>query len=237
MIGRIHSVQSLGAVDGPGLRYVVFMQGCPLRCIYCHNPDTWDALDGQQITPQQLIAEIDRYLPYFGEKGGVTLTGGEPLLQWEFTEDLFARLQAKGIHTALDTCGHASSLAVQRVLAHTDLVLCDCKFVSEEAYRQYTSGSFQQVLHFLQQAADLGVAVWLRHVIVPGITDSEQNLHRLIHVAQQFPNIQKIELLPFRKLCIEKYQTLGIPFPLEATPACSAETINQLTQLLPPTYR
>ena len=149
MDGSIHSFQSMGAVDGPGIRYVVFMQGCPLRCVYCHNPDTW-SLEGDKYSVDQVYQTIMRYKPYFGEEGGVTVSGGEPLLQWEFVSELFQKLKEKGIHTALDTSGIGNPDGAKEVLNYTDLVLCDLKFQTEEDYIEYCGGDIKEVLSFLK---------------------------------------------------------------------------------------
>ncbi len=230
--GKIHSFQSMGAVDGPGLRYVVFLQGCPLRCAYCHNPDTWDFGCGQPYTVSQVVEKILRYRGYFGAQGGVTVTGGEPLAQPAFTAALFARLQELGIHTALDTSGMGSLAEARQVLAHTNLVLADLKFPTEEGYRAHTGGSLAQVQSFLELTAQMKVPLWIRHVVVPGLTDGENSIRQIGALAKGYPNLEKIELLPFRKLCLEKYQMMGIPFPLADTPEMSGEKTAKLYELL-----
>lgn len=232
IIGRIHSFQSLGAVDGPGLRFVVFMQGCPLRCIYCHNPDTWDFAGGEEYTPEQVVKKMLRYRTYFGENGGVTVTGGEPLAQPEFVSELFRLLKEEGIHTALDTSGIGDPAKVKEVLRYTDLVLADVKFLSDEEYRTNCRASFAAVKDFLQQVKEMDIPFWIRHVVVPGLTDGEEHIRKLSDFAKDHPNLRKIELLPFRKLCLEKYQTMGISFPLEDTPEMSEEDTEKLRELL-----
>lgn len=226
--GRIHSFQSMGAVDGPGLRYVVFLQGCPLRCAYCHNPDTWDiAGESTEYSPQEVLGNIQRYRSYFGRKGGVTVSGGEPLMQPEFTAGLFRLAQEEGIHTALDT-SCALPEAAPPVLEHTNLILADVKFLSEIDYQEYCGGSFDAVVTFLNQAAGRRIPVWIRHVVVPGITDGEAHIRELCRFASGYPNVERIDLLPFSKLCEEKYQNMGIPFPLAEVPAMDR---NQLAVL------
>ena len=153
MQGRVNSVQSLGAVDGPGLRYIVFLQGCPLRCKYCHNPETWDRLGGELRTAEELCKTILRYRPYFGENGGVTVSGGEPLWQPEFVAELFSLLHEHGVHTALDTAGAGDLTRAENVLRHTDLVLCDVKFPTEEGYRAHCGGSLEHTLDFMRLTA------------------------------------------------------------------------------------
>lgn len=234
MLGRIHSFQSLGAVDGPGLRYVVFLQGCPLRCAYCHNPDTWDTQGGTPYDVEEVVKKIKRYRSYFQKNGGVTVTGGEPLLQADFVAELFCRLKQEGIHTALDTSGNgcADKDKIENVLEYTDLVLCDVKFLSQEEYQKNCRGSFDSVCSFLEQVKVQNVPLWVRHVVVPSLTDSPEYMKRLHAFLQHYPNLVKVELLPFRKLCLEKYQSLGISFPLEALPEMKQEKVKELYQYL-----
>ena len=231
MTGRIHSVQSLGAVDGPGLRAVVFMQGCPLRCVYCHNPDTWDPAGGIETKPEALAEKILRLKNYY-LRGGVTVSGGEPLLQGAFVGKLFEILRSEGLHTALDTSGIGTDENIEAVLPHTSLVLCDLKFPSEEMYIQNTRASLSPVLDFLKKTESRSIPLWIRQVIVPGLTDSFQSVLETARIARSFSNLEKIELLPFRKICEIKYAAMGIPFPLADTPACSEETVRKLTEIL-----
>lgn len=234
--GYVHSFQSLGAVDGPGLRFVVFLQGCPLRCCYCHNPDTWQAGQGQRLLPSQVAARALRYRSYL-RHGGVTLTGGEPLWQPRFAAELFALLQAQGLHTALDTSGVGDLEAAAAVLRHTDLALVDVKFLTEEDYLRHTGGRLCQVRAFLDLCLRQNVPVWVRHVVVPGLTDGQDHLRRLLAFLAPYSNLQKIELLPFRKLCLEKYDALGIPFPLREVPEMDQAGVDALRLLLPPSLR
>ncbi|MBR3844034.1 MAG: pyruvate formate lyase-activating protein [Clostridia bacterium] len=230
MIGYIHSFQSMGGADGPGVRCVLFLQGCPLRCCYCHNPDTWEFGKGTVVTPEELLPKILRYRSYFGEKGGVTLSGGEPLAQADFVAELFTLLKEQGIHTALDTSGHGSRQAIEKVLPVTDLVLCDVKFAAEEEYKTHCGGSLDQVKEFLDLAQQYSVPVWVRHVVVPGLTDREDSLQKITAIARACKTLEKIELLPFKNLCREKYDALGMSFPLADTPQCSVETLEQLSE-------
>ncbi len=230
MKGKIHSFQSLGAVDGPGLRYVVFMQGCSLRCAYCHNPDTWSA-SGKEYSVDEVFEKIVRYKPYFAENGGVTVSGGEPLMQWEFVSELFERLQQAGIHTALDTAGIGDLNGARAVLLHTDLVLCDLKFAKGEDYSQYCNGNMNTVTAFLRMTESLYVPLWIRHVVVPDLTDSKENILKIASISARFSNLQKLELLPFKKICIAKYDTLGIKFPLNDYAECTDAAIQKLNKL------
>lgn len=232
MKGRVHSIQSLGAVDGPGVRYVVFLQGCPLRCAYCHNPDTWDFSGGQEREAAELVQEICRYKMYFGDKGGVTVSGGEPLLQPAFVAELFRLLHGEGIHTALDTSGVGNLEAARRVLEHTDLILGDLKFATREEYKTHCKADMEKILSFYRLAAELNVPLWVRHVVVPGLNDNLEDLRAIKALAESFPNLEKIEWLPFHNLCLEKYQSMSIPFPLAGTDNMDEEALQQLVKSL-----
>ncbi len=226
MKGRIHSFESMACADGPGVRSAIFLQGCPLRCAYCHNPDTWEPMGGEEYTAEELIAKVLPYRPYFGEKGGITLSGGEPLLQAEFTIELLKKAKEAGLNTALDTSASAGEPYWEQILRYTDLALVDIKFTTEELYKKYCGGSLERVLRFCRKAEEMGVPLWIRHVVVPGLTD--EDTEALLSIARPFSNIQRIELLPFRTLCKTKYRQLELPFPLEETPDCDQETINKL---------
>lgn len=230
--GRVHSFQSMGAVDGPGLRCVVFMQGCPLRCVYCHNPDTHSFEDGDEYTPEEMLQKILRFKSYI-KNGGVTVSGGEPLMQAEFVKELFYLLRENGIHTALDTSGIGNLEEAKELLSVTDLVLLDVKFLDAESYNKYCKGDFEQVLSFLKLTKDMGTPLWIRQVIVPGINDTDGNIMALVEFLQGYENVKKIELLPFRKLCAPKYENLGIPFPLADTPEMPQREIDELYKLVP----
>ena len=229
MTGNIHSIQSLGAVDGPGVRCVVFMQGCPLRCAYCHNPDTWSPEGGTPTTVDELTRRVLRFRPYWKNGGGVTVSGGEPLLQADFVAEFFERLHQEGVHTVLDTSGVGRLDAAERVLKNTDLVLCDIKFLKSEDYRRYCRADMANVEGFLSLTAEKNVPLWIRHVVVPGLTDAPEHLRRVKAKAQSYPNFEKLEFLPFHKLCMEKYERMGIEFPLKDVPGM---TDNRLKELL-----
>ena len=229
MTGNIQSIQSLGAVDGPGVRCVVFMQGCPLRCAYCHNPDTWSPEGGTPTTVDELARRVLRFRPYWKNGGGVTVSGGEPLLQADFVAEFFERLHQEGVHTALDTSGVGRLDAAERVLKNTDLVLCDIKFLTSEDYRRYCRADMANVEGFLSLTAEKNVPLWIRHVVVPGLTDAPEHLRRVKAKAQSYPNFEKLEFLPFHKLCMEKYERMGIEFPLKDVPGM---TDNRLKELL-----
>ena len=232
MKGRVSSLQSLGTVDGPGLRYVIFLQGCPLRCVYCHNPETWDPAGGTEYAPEELVEKVLRCRAYFGEQGGVTVSGGEPLLQAPFVAELFRQLKEAGIHTALDTSGAGDLKQAAQVLDWTDLVLLDLKFPDEAGYRQYCRGSWAQTQAFAALAGEKRVPLWVRHVVVPGLNDSLEDLRAIKAQAESLPGFQKLEWLPFHNMCLEKYQQLGLPFPLADTPALEDKDLARLLAAL-----
>ena len=231
MKGYVHSLQSLGTVDGPGVRSVVFLSGCPLRCAYCHNPDTWECQE-KQLTDANELA--DRLLSFYSfiKKGGVTFSGGEPLLQAEFVTEVASILQKAGLHVAIDTCGSPITPATEYLLEVADLFLLDIKMTTEEDYKRYTGGSLQATMAFLDRLEEMQQDVWIRHVVVPGINDNEEDIQRLANLINGYTCIKKVELLPYKNLCLEKYHTLNIPFPLEETPPMRADEIERLERIL-----
>ena len=235
MNGAVHSFESMGCADGPGVRFIAFLQGCPLRCAYCHNPDTWTCKGNNLYTPQEVLDKALRYKPYFGNEGGITISGGEPLLQSEFLIELLKLCKENGLHTAIDTSCSAGEADWEKVLNYTDLVIADLKFTTAEAYKKHCGGDLQTVLRFLEATEVAGTDLWIRHVVVPGLTD--QDLPAIIKIATQFSNLKRIELLPFRKLCKSKYENLGIPFPLIDTPECDADLLESLKAQIPEQYR
>ncbi len=230
---KLHSFQSLGTVDGPGVRAVLFLQGCPLRCVCCHNPDTWDISGGENISIAELLHKIRRCRPYFGKNGGVTASGGEPLLQVDALTALFMTLKAEGIHTALDTSGCILNDQVKELLSYTDLVLLDYKYTNDADYLRYTGMEKTLADRFLQYLEEQNKETWLRHVYIPGLNDNDTSIRKLCQVKTEHTCVSRIELLPFRKLCLEKYHGLGIPFPLENTPEPTPEEINALKKCFP----
>lgn len=232
MDGRIHSFQSLGTVDGPGVRSVVFLQGCSLRCPYCHNPDTWDMHGGSTQSAQSLFQKIQKYTAYYGETGGITVSGGEPLLQADFVYELFSLCRAHGISTALDTSGVLLNDSVRRLFTVTDIVLLDIKYATDAKYQRYIGVELQTVLRFLAYANEQKKRVIVRQVITPGVNDTKADMAALREIVRQYPCIEKVELLPFMKLCAEKYTALGIPFPFDRYPQATVEQIRALEQEL-----
>ncbi len=204
------------------------MQGCPYFCPYCHNPDTKSFTGGEEYSVDEVVDKIVRCKSYFGEKGGVTVSGGEPLMQAEFVAELFKRLHEKGINTALDTAGAEPNGSIKNLLGHTDYVLCDIKFPSNGQYEKYIGLKLDTVLNFIEECNKAGCEMIIRHVVVPGLTDSAESVKKIAALAQKAERLQKIELLPFKKLCVSKYEKLGIPFPLADTPECAAETVEKL---------
>ena len=229
IFGRIHSLESFGTVDGPGIRFVTFLQGCPLRCLYCHNPDTWDAGRAVQYTytPEQLLEEVLRYRNFIA-KGGVTLTGGEPLLQADFCREYFRLCKDAGLHTALDTAGSIYSEKTLSVLDYTDLVLLDIKALRPDDCRKVCGNDGRNTLRFLDELQRRGTAVWIRHVVVPGLTDCDEKLDELVDYLKSYTVVQKIEWLPYHTMGVFKYKDLGLTYPLEGVPPLSKARIDEI---------
>ena len=232
MIGRINSFQSLGTVDGPGVRYVVFMQGCPLRCKCCHNPDTWGFLGGKEFVPEQVLQKVIRFKEYFGEDGGITVSGGEPLMQSEFVTELFSLCHANGINTCLDTSGCLINDSVKDLLKKTDRVLLDIKYTSDDDYEKNVGCHFSAVLEFLSLLNEMKIPTTIRQVIIPTANDSEENIKRLKEIANKHKCVDKIELLPFRKICQVKYDNMKLAFPFGDKKEPTAACMDKLNQLL-----
>ena len=220
--GRIHSVESFGTVDGPGVRFVVFFQGCPMRCLYCHNPDTWSAGGGTGMTVDELLAAFERNRSFY-RQGGITATGGEPLLQLPFLTELFTAARARGIHTCLDTSGILYRPDRQgefdALFAATNLVLLDIKHADPEGHRRLTGQDQAPVLAFARALDRAKVPMIVRHVVVPGLTDAPQELTALGRLLAPFRNLKGLEVLPYHTMGAAKYEALGIPYPLSGVPA------------------
>ena len=230
--GRVHSIQSMGTLDGPGVRYVIFTQGCALRCKCCHNPDTWEMTGGKEYTPTSLVKQALRYKEYFGDEGGITVSGGEPLLQAEFVKSLFELCHKEGINTCLDTSGCILNDTVKELLSHTDRVLLDIKYTTDAKYRENVGCGIDAVMNFLDYLSDNSIPTTLRQVIIPTVNDDKEQILALKSIADAHKNVDKTELLPFRKICQVKYDNLGIDFPFSHIPEPDRETMNRLTRLL-----
>ncbi len=232
MTGRIHSIQSLAASDGPGLRFAVFMQGCPLRCGCCHNPDTWDFGGGKEYSAEEIIQKASRYKSYFGNKGGITVSGGEPLMQADFVREIFELSHKEGINTCLDTSGCIMNDDIKNLLKHTDRVLLDIKYTDGELYKKHVGCEMEKAIEFLAYLNKEKIPVTLRQVIIPTLNDNEDNVKKLKEIADKYECIDKTELLPFRKLCQIKYDNMGIKFPFADIPEPSKETMETLEEIL-----
>ena len=230
--GRVSSLQSMGTLDGPGIRYVVFLQGCPLRCACCHNPETWDVSGGTLENAGVLFDKILRYRNYFGRDGGVTVSGGEALLQPRFTAALFWLCHRAGIHTCLDTSGCILTDEVRYLLSLTDLVLLDIKYTNNDDYVRYVGCTLSKPLEFLAYLQDKDVPVHVRQVIIEGKNDSLSSIKRLSEMVAPFTVVKKTELLPFHTLCRTKYESMGIPFAFSSIPDTQPHTIERLSKEL-----
>lgn len=230
--GKIHSIQSLGTVDGPGVRFVVFMQGCNLRCKCCHNPDTWETGTGDEYTPDGIVNKAMRFSEYFGKDGGITLSGGEPLLQPLFAKEVFLLCKEQGINTCLDTSGSILNDNIKELLSVTDRVLLDYKYTSDALYRNNVGCGIDRVNVFLNYLNAQNIPTTLRQVIIPTVNDNADNIKALKAVAASHPCVDKIELLPFRKICSTKYDSMGIPFPFGSLPEADKSIMEKLNAVL-----
>lgn len=234
LIGKIHSIETFGTVDGPGIRYVIFLQGCHLRCKYCHNRDTWDTTIGTPKKISELVQDIQKYSDYIKfSKGGVTVTGGEPLLQPKFLIALFTELKKLGYHTALDTSGmFPLTPEVKQVLSLTDLVLLDIKHIDDEKCKDLVGFSNKLELEFANYLSENGIKMWIRQVIIPGITDDENDLIRLKKFLQTLKTVEKIELNPYHTLGVYKWEDLGLEYPLKGVRQANTEDIERAKRIL-----
>jgi len=232
MTGRIHSIQSMGTLDGPGVRFVVFLQGCNLRCGCCHNPDTWDCRHGTEYSAEELLQKALRYREYFGAEGGVTVSGGEPLLQADFVHELFSLCHENGINTCLDTSGSILNENIKVLLDVTDRVLLDIKYTNNADYVRYVGCSMNAPMAFLEYLNKKSIPTTLRQVIIPTLNDTEENIAALKRIVCTHPCIDKAELLPFRKICQTKYDAMGIAFPFSHLDEPTNDKMQHLTKLL-----
>lgn len=231
--GKLHSYESCGTVDGPGLRYVVFTQGCPLRCKYCHNPDTWKLADATyEESAEFVFKEISRYKPFFRNGGGMTMTGGEPLMQPKFAREVFRLCKEDGIHTAVDTSGFYLNDEVKETLKYVDLVLLDLKCMDPEIYKDLTKVDLEPTLKFAKYLAEIGKPVWVRHVLVPGITDRDDLLEKLADFMATLGNIEKVEILPYHSLGEYKWEEMGMDYELKGVEAPTQERVENAKKII-----
>ena len=230
--GRVHSFQSLGTVDGPGVRFVVFLQGCNLRCKCCHNPDTWSFSGGTEYSPEEIVRRAVRYREYFGDTGGITLSGGEPLCQADFACEIFRLSHEEGINTCLDTSGSIMNDSVRSLLSVTDRVLLDIKYTEDGLYKENVGCGLFPVLDFLDYLNEKNIPTTLRQVMIPSLNDSDANILELKSIAGKHPCIDKVELLPFRKICMTKYENMNIDFPFAHISEPSGDQMKKLNKIL-----
>lgn len=232
IIGKIHSVESCGTVDGPGIRFVIFCQGCRLRCQYCHNPDTWDTNGGTEITIDELFNDIKKYKSYMKfSNGGLTLSGGEPLLQPEFVKEIFKRCKEEKIHTALDTSGYVHLSIVKEVIEFTDLVLLDIKSYNPDIYKKLTGGELNPTIELVKYLNEINKPVWIRYVLVPNITDNIDDVKNLAQFLSKLNNIERVDILPFHKMGEFKWFELGYNYRLEQTQPPTKELVEEIKNI------
>lgn len=238
IIGRIHSLESFGSVDGPGVRYMVFMQGCAMRCQFCHNPDTWDIKGGYEISADELLNKALRYKAYWKKNGGITVSGGEPLLQTDFLIEFFSKAKAKKIHTTLDTSGSTFTRKgpyfekIARLMEVTDLVLLDIKQIDDDMHKVLTGQSNSNILDFARYLSETGKPVWIRHVLVPGGSDDDELLKRLDLFIKSLKNVERVEVLPYHTLGTFKWDELKLDYPLKGVKSPTEERIDNANRLL-----
>jgi pyruvate formate lyase activating enzyme len=236
--GYIHSIESFGSVDGPGIRFSIFLQGCPMRCQFCHNPDSWAVSKQQEMTAEELLDKAERFRSYWGDKGGITVSGGEALLQIDFLLELFTKAHERGINTCLDTSAqpfrrHGEWFdKFEALMQVTDTILLDIKHIRDDEHRKLTRCSNQNILDCARYLSDIRKPVWIRHVLVPGITDKDEYLHELADFLSTLQNIERIDVLPYHTLGIFKYEKLGIPYPLDRVEPPTKERIENAKTIL-----
>ena len=227
--GYIHSTESFGSVDGPGVRFIIFVNGCPMRCQFCHNPDTWKMQDGEERTTDELLKTALRYRSYWKKEGGITVSGGEPLMQMDFMIDLFKKAKAEGVHTNIDTCGAVFTREepffskLEELMKYTDMLMLDIKHIDREEHKKLTGHYNDNILAFAKFLSEHGVPIWIRHVVVPGITDKEEYLFRLGEFISQLKTLKALDVLPYHTMGKVKYEQLGIDYPLGDTPPLDKE--------------
>ena len=236
--GRIHSTESFGSVDGPGVRFLIFLQGCNMRCKFCHNADTWNKNAGEQKTADELIKTALRYKPYWGDKGGITVSGGEPLLQIDFLLELFAKAKENGVNTCIDTAGQPFTRQepyfskFNRLCELTDLFICDIKHIDPDQHKELTGVKNDNILDMLRYLSDIGKPVWIRQVLVPGITDKDEYLVKTREFIDTLKNVERVEVLPYHTMGAYKWKELGMDYPLEGVEPPADEGIEKAKEIL-----
>lgn len=236
--GYVHSLESFGSADGPGVRYIIFLSGCAMRCQFCHNPDTWDMKAGTQYRAAELIDKAWRYRSYWGKEGGITVSGGEPLLQIDFLLELFTLAKEKGIHTTLDTSGNPFTRQEpfysqwRKLMKVTDLVMLDIKHIEEEGHRRLTGQSGENIKEMAREMSELGQPMWIRHVLVPERTDSDEYLEQLAEFIRTLKTVERVEVLPYHTLGVFKWENLGLEYPLEGIAPPSQERVENAKRIL-----
>ncbi|MDD5993930.1 MAG: pyruvate formate-lyase-activating protein [Clostridiales bacterium] len=237
-IGYVHSLESFGSADGPGVRYIIFLSGCHMRCQFCHNPDTWDIKAGKEYTASELLKTANRYRPYWGSEGGITVSGGEPLLQMDFLLELFTEAKKKDIHTTLDTSGNPFTTEEpffskwKELMKVTDLVMLDIKHIDEKGHRILTGKSGENIKEMARIMSDMGQKMWIRHVLVPERNDEDKYLYQLADFIHSLKTVEKVEVLPYHTLGVFKWENLGIPYPLEGIEPPTAARVANAERIL-----
>ena len=236
--GAIHSIETFGSVDGPGIRFIVFLKGCKLRCKYCHNADTWDPNSEDMRTPDELLDFAERYRSYWGTEGGITVSGGEPLLQIDFLTELFKKAKERGINTCIDTALQPFTREepffskFNELLKYTDLMLVDIKHIDKEEHIELTGLPNDNIIDGMNYLSEMGQPIWIRHVLVPGITDNDEYLKRTRAFIETLSNVQKIEVLPYHSMGQHKFETLGIPYKLDGVKSPTKERVDNAMNIL-----
>lgn len=231
--GRVHSIETFGTVDGPGIRYILFMQGCPLRCKYCHNRDTWDTKGGTEYTTDEIISQASKYSSYMKfSGGGITVSGGEATLQPEFLTELFAKAKKNDIHTCLDTSGFVDIEKIDSVLDNTDLVLLDLKHMVEEKSKDLTGVGIEKTLKLAKHLDERNIPVWIRHVLVPGVTDDVENLEKLGQFVSTLNNVDRLELLPYHSMGVHKWESMGFDYELKNVEDATKEDVDKAAEIV-----
>ncbi len=238
LTGYVHSVESFGSVDGPGIRFLIFLQGCPMRCRFCHNPDSWKTRVGEEKTVAQLLEQAERFRPYWGNSGGITVSGGEALMQIDFLIELFEEAKRRGINTCLDTSAQPFKREgdffgkFERLMAATDTVLLDIKHIDSEEHKKLTGFPNDNILDCARYLSEISKPVWIRHVLIPGITDDDVCLHQLADFLGTLNNIERIDVLPYHTLGVFKYERLGIDYPLKGVETPTTERVDNARRIL-----